>query len=553
MPSRRRRNSSLCVWAGLLIVWGLTIAAVNMRWQHLFQALRLQPAPSTSPASASAKTPAWHRPEPHHLNQRYWMHELHGVLRTTQSTFWNGTCWPDTIQWIGAVLNTLVAASDRTLVRRSTQMVDQTAPLNPTTDVERYLGHVHSYLHGEDVDQIFDAAYDDAQWVVLEWLEAIQLMREFPSSHARDRISEYAHRAHIFYNIVQDQFNTSQCGGGVTWNPELETYKNAITNELFLSASMAMYLDFPGDGNADPYPSEAYRNASSHNRTLPDLPSLDMHDPRLLQNAVQEYEWFATHNFTNAQGLVVDGFHLSPHQSTCDKRNEMVYTYNQAVLLSGLRGLWEVTGTSSYLMEGYRMVEAVMNATGWSAETRAAAGEWAGLGRNGILEDYCDARGNCGQDNLIFKGVYFHHLHAFCSPLPTKMPSVEHRTHLASAATAKRHGEKCASYLYWVLHNAAAALSTRTDDGLIALWWGTSDPDKSRASAPPSVKLPSGAIDVRNLEGPGSASTTKHRTRRTVETQGSGVAVVRAAADFVRWFDAGWEEKVVVRNAREDT
>lgn len=63
--------------------------------------------------------------------------------------------------------------------------------------------------------------------------------------------------------------------------------------------------------------------------TLPPLLPLRAHNPLLLDNAVKGYEWFKTHDFTNAQGLIVDGFHISANQTTCDQRNEMVYTYNQ--------------------------------------------------------------------------------------------------------------------------------------------------------------------------------------------------------------------------------
>ena len=39
----------------------------------------------------------------------------------------------------------------------------------------------------------------------------------------------------------------------MSWNPYLEPYKNAITNELFISASIGMYLYFPGDDNDSPF------------------------------------------------------------------------------------------------------------------------------------------------------------------------------------------------------------------------------------------------------------------------------------------------------------
>lgn len=412
----------------------------------------------------------------------------------------------------------------------------------------------------------------DAQWVVLEWLEAIKFINQYDSyaqsSLGQADIARFAHRAHIFYNIVQNQFDTSLCGGGITWNPALAPYKNAITNELFISSSIGMYLYYPGDSNSNPYPSPAYTNAT--NLTLPALPALAAHDPLLLNNAQREYEWFKTHNFTNAQGLVVDGFHVSGNQTTCDERDEMVYTYNQGVLLSGLRQLWEATGDTGYLTDGYAYVQTTINATGWNAHSRAQAGEWAGLGRNGIMEDYCDAPANCSQDDQIFKGIYFHHLDLFCEPLPTSTPLIAGLTKTATSGLAAQHANTCMGYTSWIEHNAHAALATRNSSGIIGGWWGASYVNKTQGPWPAyAVPKPYGSTDVWNepwvLQEPpwacqgwhcqqggrGSYANGKRMAKlfshrrgaakrdvndegrgRTVETEGSGLGVVKAASDF---------------------
>ncbi|KAK5119260.1 hypothetical protein LTR85_007874 [Meristemomyces frigidus] len=492
-------------------------------------------------------------------------------------TFWNGTYWPKTIQWIGAFLNTLVAASDRSLTNALEEYHGDVAGTHSSlksiqAEIAKYFSDIEAYYGDEDVIQIFGAAYDDAQWVVLEWLEAIRFINQYDgyaqSLLGQADVARFAHRAHIFYNIVQNQFDTSLCGGGITWNPALAPYKNAITNELFISSSIAMYLFYPGDNDSNPYPSPAYVNAT--NLTLPALPALAAHDPLLLANAANEYAWFKTHNFTNAQGLVVDGFHISVNQTTCDERDEMVYTYNQGVLLSGLRQLWEATGDTTYLTDGYSYVETVVNATGWHARSQAQAGQWAGLGRNGIMEDYCDAPANCSQDNQVFKGIYFHHLDLFCEPLPTSTPLVAGLTNTASSALASEHAGKCASYIPWIEHNANAALSTRNATGIIGGWWGASYVNKTQGPWPAyAVPKPHGSTDVWNepwvlgeapwacqgwhcsKTGRGSHEANgkrmvrlfKHRRTakrdvndegrgRTVETEASGLGVVKAASDF---------------------
>ncbi|KAF2772473.1 Six-hairpin glycosidase [Teratosphaeria nubilosa] len=424
-----------------------------------------------------------------------------------QHTYWNGTYWPTTLQWIGAFIDTLLAASEisftNALIRDNGNVPGaQTSTSAIQTDIQEYFEEIEAYYGGEDTIQIFGAAYDDAQWVVLEWLEAIRFINKYDayasSSLGQADIARFAHRAHVFYNIVQDQFNTSLCGGGLTWNPTLAVYKNSITNELFIDSSIWMYLYWPGDSNnTDPYPSPNYINAT--NNTLPSLPTLAVHDPLLLQNAKAEYTWFKSQPFADSQGLIIDGFHVSDNQTTCDEPDTMVYTYNQGVILSGLRGLWEATGDSSYLTDGYAYIATVINATGWNSRSWSEAGQWAGLGRNGIMEDYCDAPANCSQDNQVFKGIYFHHLDLFCEPLPTTTPLVPGLTYTASSALATQHANSCNSYTQWIEHNAYAALSTRNDSGIIGGWWGAPYVNKTQNAAPEySVSRPYGSQDIRN-------------------------------------------------------
>lgn len=504
----------------------------------------------------------------------HWFYEFQDALATMQGTpFWTGYNWTS-IQWISAFLNTLLGATDRSLTEVLVEY-DGNIPgsyiSGPSIDGEitQYYTEMKTFYGSEDTVQIFGAAYDDAQWVVLEWLEAIKFINEYDAynngSRSLDDIRQFAHRAHVFYNIVQNEFDTSLCGGGITWNPALQPYKNAITNELFMASSIAMYLYFPGDYNTDPYPSANY--SSGNNTTLPPLPFVQPHDPLFLDNAIKEYEWFKTQNFTNEQGLIVDGFHISDNQTTCDERNEMVYSYNQGVILSGLRGLWEATNDPKYLSDGYDLVNTVIDATGWNAQDAAEASQWAGLGRNGIMEDYCDAPANCSQDAQIFKGIYFQHLSIFCEPLPTTTPLVEGVTVLADAELAAAHHNNCDGYTKWVTHNAQAALSTRDQYNVIGGWWGASQNNSVQsARLDMTVPLPPGSLDERNdpevltqspwvRDGgrqdeqtrgeeaqPHRELTIRSQKRdlndggrgRTAETQGSGLGVVKAASDLTR-------------------
>jgi hypothetical protein len=508
----------------------------------------------------------------------HWFYEFQDALATMQgSPFWTGYNWKS-IQWTSAFFDALLGATVRSLTEVLVEY-DGNIPgsyISGATidgEISQYFGEIKTFYGSEDTAQIFGAAYDDAQWVVLEWLEAIRFIDEYDAYNSGSRnqgdIRHFAHRAHVFYNIVQNQFDTSLCGGGLTWNPKLQPYKNAITNELFMASSIAMYLYFPGDYNTDPYPSANY--SSETNTTLPPLPFVQPHDPLFLDNAIKEYAWFKSQNFTNAQGLIVDGFHISENQTTCDERNEMVYTYNQGVILSGLRGLWEATCDPTYLSDGYNLIDTVINATGWNAQNSSETGQWAGLGRDGIMEDYCDASANCSQDSQTFKGIYFHHLSIFCEPLPTITPLVEGVTVLADEELAAAHKRNCDNYTQWITHNARAALSTRDQYNVIGGWWAANDSDSDsaqNAKLDAAAPLPPSSWDIRNnpdllAQAPWNCSngaagqegwtrgveaqphrelTMRSQKRdvndggrgRTTETQGSGLSVVKAASDFTR-------------------
>ena len=341
-------------------------------------------------------------------------------------------------------------------------------------------------------------------WVVLGWLEGVKFIKgrcERQESHTVDNsrrnrmkpwhghqlISTYAHQAHVFYSLASRGWDTDFCSGGMIWNPYLGPYKNAITNELFISASVGMYLYFPGDNNTSPF-------------MLDDVASLDLEptqpfDRKYLQAAVDGYTWLKNSNMTNKKGLFTDGFHISnwrKNGTKCDARNSMVYTYNQAVILSGLRGLWESTGNKTYLSDGHELARDAIKATGWSFETASApsSNEWVGLGRNGILEDHCDASGDCNQDAQTFKGIFFHHLTLFCEPLPLR-PVVPGKTHCAVKMLAFLHRQSCREYTVWTAHNAQAALETRDEKGRFGMWWAARE---GVSSAP----LPEGAVDYRN-------------------------------------------------------
>ncbi|KAJ5287706.1 hypothetical protein N7478_003392 [Penicillium angulare] len=483
------------------------------------------------------------------------LRDLFDALNVMQDSYfclWMGT-WPTSIDWTAAVLATHVGATLSSFT--STCALDIANAKQPhelsfaalENTVNYFFGHLNTFYFGENAFSLRNQAYDDMLWVVLDWLENIKFQNlhsdlHYSSSnkssgsawHGTQFSESAAHRARIFYELASVGWDKTLCGGGMVWNPSLEPYKNAITNELFISASIAMYLYFPGDPIDVPFMATAQS-------PLP-------HDPKHLIAAVNGYSWLKNSHMTGLYGLYADGFHIrgwrsesDPGTRKCDQLNKMVYTYNQGVILSGLRGLWLATSSQEYMLDGHELIHRVLRATGWP---KTWSNTWAGLGRGGILEDYCDSHASCSQDGQTFKGIFFHHLTEFCRPL-----RVQEERFLASQTKRPLAGEeweevygnhlkRCRAYGSWIEHNARAALITRDDDGKFGMWWGL--PFLSVLEANEIVNsstIPEGAEDYRNGDlGTSPASLTAGVPRdfndrgrgRTVETQSGGVAVLRA-------------------------
>lgn len=503
--------------------------------------------------------------------------------------------WPDANDWTAAVFGTHVSATLSTLIASIDYTFPPTCAETLAWDnlISHYFSHTSVFYFGENALSLRQQANDDMLWVVLGWLENIKLIdlyssvlsdlagvEKIPSKpwYGTQFKPAAAHRAHIFYDLASHGWDTSLCKGGMVWNPHLRPYKNSITNELFISASISMYLYFPGDDNKSPFlaATEPLSNESRQETSRHPHP----HNATYLQNAIIAYTWLQSSNMTNSTGLYADGFHVSgwhrnrtgqidPGTGQCDDLNTMVYTYNQGVVLTGLRGLWLATGANRYLDDGHDLVESVVEATGWPDVEGIV---WMGLGRGGVLEEYCDSGAYCNQDGQAFKGIFFHHLAEFCRDL--SVVEVGLVADLRDGDTAggrfdqqvwQHHLNRCAHYHGWLAHNVHAAAQTRDEEGRFGMWWGYSqqlndDDDEEEPAAINPPPLPSGALDYANdeslaeshsLDGlvlPASSDRARGRMSspsavsvsagrgdpnkrgrgRTVETQSGGVAVLRA-------------------------
>ncbi|KUI58194.1 Mannan endo-1,6-alpha-mannosidase DCW1 [Cytospora mali] len=438
------------------------------------------------------------------------------VLHTMQEEHfapWLGT-WPTAIDWTAAVMETHVSGA-LSSISRALDLIPMDGHVGDRKKenlVTLFFSQVLSYYFGQDHFAIRNEAYDDILWVVLGWLETIQFIDLHTSLNFQDAVDApgfakwhgniwtpaFAHRARIFWNLARSGWDWELCGGGMTWNPRLEPYKNAITNELFISASASMYLYFPGDWNQSPFSNGLDTNDPEHFVRPNGNDVFRPHDPAFLDFAQDGYQWLADSGMMNDRGLYTDGFHISGYNDPfdtnmkCDVRNEQVYTYNQGVILTGQINLWKITGNYSYVKDGHRLIRNVIKATGWDHKHQrplehdilhktddgyvsnepwegARLPPWHGLGRAGVLEEACDSKGTCSQNSQTFKGIFFHHLTTFCT---ASISLDEFITITGNTRNQLRsHMENCRSYAHWLKHNVRAMMKTRDENGRVGMWW----------------------------------------------------------------------------------
>lgn len=188
--------------------------------------------------------------------------------------------------------------------------------------------------------------FDDEGWWGLAWIASYKL----------NPVQDYLTRAEAIFADMVTAWST-ECGGGVWWN-RAKTYKNAITNELFLSLAIDLYL--------------------LTNNT------------QYLTWAKQEWQWFNQSGLINKQYLINDGL-----LNNCNNNNAQTWTYNQGVILGGLVGMYQATGDKSYLVPAAQIANATMVLLSTSS---------------GILQEVCEPTNNCDGDAVQFKGIFMRNL-----------------------------------------------------------------------------------------------------------------------------------------------
>ena len=255
-----------------------------------------------------------------------------------------GKAWWPSSWWNSAVATqTVVEYMQRTGDRSYLAQVDRTFEQDKGT-------FPAGQLSGDELLGNFTSrAIDDSEWWGLAWVQAYDLTGDQKYLDMATKIGEY----------VDGYWDTSTCGGGVWWDAE-RTYKNAVTNGLWVRLT-----------------------AELHNRIKGDT--------TWLARSQAGWDWITSSGMINAKGLVNDGL-----DATCQNNGGTVWTYNQGVFLGGGLELYKATGDASVL----KTVRKLADAGTTDPE----------LVTDGILTEECDPAGTCDDNAKQFKGIFLRYV-----------------------------------------------------------------------------------------------------------------------------------------------
>jgi predicted alpha-1,6-mannanase (GH76 family) len=256
---------------------------------------------------------------------------------------------PYTAWWLSSWWNSAVAVATLMDYQQRTRRTDLRWIVNEVFEKNKGVFPAGQKSGDALEGNFISRAIDDTEWWGIAWVEAYDLTGD----------PKYLDMAVTIANYVQGYWDTSTCGGGVWWDRE-RTYKNAVTNGLYIRLSAAL-----------------------HNRLAGDTV--------WLQRATTGWNWFRASGLINSAGLVNDGL-----TGSCTNNGQTVWTYNQGLAIGGALELYRATGDSSLLTAARQLGDAAMSSSL--------------LSPGGILSESCDTAGNCDDNQKQFKGVFMRYL-----------------------------------------------------------------------------------------------------------------------------------------------
>jgi predicted alpha-1,6-mannanase (GH76 family) len=257
---------------------------------------------------------------------------------------------PDTAWWLSSWWNSAVAATTLFDYQQRTRRTELRWVVDEifTKNTGVFPAGVKS---GDALEGSFiSRAIDDTEWWAIAWIQAYDLTGD----------PKYLDMAVTIANYVQGYWDTSSCGGGVWWDRE-RTYKNAVTNGLYIRMTAALHNRLPGDTT-------------------------------WLQRATTGWNWFNNSGLINSSNLVNDGL-----TGSCTNNGQTVWTYNQGLAIGGALELYRATGDSTLLTKARQLGDAALTSSV--------------LSPGGILTEACDVgSASCDDNAKQFKGIFMRYL-----------------------------------------------------------------------------------------------------------------------------------------------
>ncbi len=230
------------------------------------------------------------------------------------------------------------------------------------------LSNTFSVTPGAESHPNFENGWgDDEAWWALGWVDAYD---------ATNNSSYLSMAETIFSDIATNGWDTTTCGGGVwqdyeSGSPDYKTYKNAITNELFLLLAAKLANRTTGSQSAG-----------------------------YLNWAQTEWDWFKASGMINSQNLINDGLNDS-NPNACVNNGAETYTYNQGVIVAGLAELYIADQDQTLLPQANAIANAAITTL---------------VDTNGILTEQNGISGTAAPQ---FKGIFMRSLMALYAVSPS--------------------------------------------------------------------------------------------------------------------------------------